>query len=112
MQQWEQRVIHATSSNWKTLDKELQRLGAEGWEAVSVAGSDKTVGVNALMVIVRRQLVPPAPPAAVEAEWHPDPCGRWDKRYWNGQVWTAHVANVETRERGLDPPQTLPTELN
>jgi Protein of unknown function (DUF2510) len=24
--------------------------------------------------------------------WHPDPTGRYEQRYWDGQGWTAHVA--------------------
>jgi uncharacterized protein YxjI len=27
------------------------------------------------------------------AAWHPDPSGRYQKRYWDGQKWTEHVAN-------------------
>jgi hypothetical protein len=26
------------------------------------------------------------------AGWHPDPLGRFDLRYWNGQEWTEHVS--------------------
>lgn len=107
--QWEQRVIHSGSNDWKTLDRELQRLGAEGWEAVSIAGADKTVGINALVTIIKRAIVPPAPPPeGTEASWIDDPCGRWDRRYWNGHVWTAHVARVSPKELAIDPPQTLP----
>jgi tetratricopeptide (TPR) repeat protein len=28
-----------------------------------------------------------------DAGWHADPFGRHQYRYWNGQAWTAHVAN-------------------
>ena len=27
------------------------------------------------------------------AAWHPDPLGRHEFRYWDGKVWTQHVAN-------------------
>lgn len=30
---------------------------------------------------------------ALEAGWHADPFGRHQHRYWDGQAWTAHVAN-------------------
>lgn len=29
------------------------------------------------------------------AGWHPDPLGRFDQRYWDGQRWTQHVGRVE-----------------
>jgi tetratricopeptide (TPR) repeat protein len=38
-----------------------------------------------------------------EAGWHRDPSGRHQYRYWDGRVWTAHVANdgvVAIDERG------------
>ena len=27
------------------------------------------------------------------AGWHPDPRGRHEQRYWDGSVWTDHVAD-------------------
>jgi Protein of unknown function (DUF2510) len=38
----------------------------------------------------------------VDAQWHPDPSGRHQLRYWDGSDWTAHVSDdgVVTR----DPP--------
>jgi Protein of unknown function (DUF2510) len=33
----------------------------------------------------------PATPAPVAGAWHPDPTGRADQRYWDGQAWTGHV---------------------
>ncbi len=35
-----------------------------------------------------------APPAAAVSPpaWHPDPTGRYDHRYWDGQEWTDHVS--------------------
>jgi hypothetical protein len=36
----------------------------------------------------------PAPGAApVGPSWQRDPTGRHAQRYWDGQQWTAHVAN-------------------
>jgi hypothetical protein len=29
--------------------------------------------------------------APVAGAWHPDPTGRADQRYWDGQAWTGHV---------------------
>src|SRR5687768_7391731 len=28
--------------------------------------------------------------------WHPDPAGRWQYRYWDGQQWTQHVRRGES----------------
>lgn len=109
MQQWEHRVV-ATATAAASLQDELVRLGGEGWEAVAVAGVDKTLGMNALMAVLRREVVPPAAlPEGTAADWYDDPCGRWERRYWNGVMWTAHVVKMATKERGLDPPQTLPS---
>lgn len=38
-------------------------------------------------------VVQPEPAAANPAAWHPDPRGRHQLRYWDGSVWTAHVAD-------------------
>ena len=46
--------------------------------------------------------------SANPAAWHPDPMGRHQLRYWDGNAWTDHVSNdgVQTtdavRPRGLD----------
>jgi Protein of unknown function (DUF2510) len=48
---------------------------------------------------------PPAPPLALPqsslpAAWHPDPMGRHQLRYWDGDAWTTHVSSngVQTSE--------------
>lgn len=33
-------------------------------------------------------------PPSIPAGWHPDPSGRHRLRYWNGTMWTAHVADA------------------
>lgn len=35
------------------------------------------------------------------ADWYPDPNGRAELRYWDGQAWTDHVSNAG--EQGADP---------
>ncbi|MFW5933928.1 MAG: DUF2510 domain-containing protein, partial [Actinomycetota bacterium] len=30
---------------------------------------------------------------SIPAAWHPDPTGRHEYRYWDGQQWTDHVAD-------------------
>jgi len=49
---------------------------------------------------------PPAPPAAATAAgaWHPDPSGRHEQRYWDGNAWTDHVMDGGTP--GSDPAPT------
>ena len=37
-----------------------------------------------------------APGAAPEAGWQTDPSGHHELRYWDGQVWTAHVSDQGT----------------
>ncbi len=32
-------------------------------------------------------------PVTPEAKWYPDPSGRHELRYWDGQLWTEHVAD-------------------
>ncbi|WP_323793226.1 AIM24 family protein [Nocardioides sp.] len=41
--------------------------------------------------------------------WHPDPTGRHELRYWDGSIWTDHVANQGVQ--AMDPlmPQAEPT---
>lgn len=85
------------------------RLGAEGWEVVASAGVRQEHGFNALVMVLKRPIIPPAGlPDGTPAEWYEDPCGRWDRRYWDGYRWTAHVVRMVSKERGIDPPQTLP----
>lgn len=38
---------------------------------------------------------------SIPAAWHPDPTGRHEYRYWDGQQWTEHVANQG--QRAVDP---------
>jgi hypothetical protein len=33
----------------------------------------------------------PVPAAGPPAGWHPDPSGKYQHRWWDGQRWTAHV---------------------
>lgn len=107
MKQWEHLVISSSGGAALATQPTLNRLGAEGWEVVGAAGTDKTVGLNALVLVLKREIVPPPPPPGATAEWYEDPCGRWAKRYWDGRAWTAHVADAGANKRDIDPPQTL-----
>jgi hypothetical protein len=35
----------------------------------------------------------PQPPVPIPADWHPDPTGRFESRYWDGHSWTANVSS-------------------
>ena len=39
----------------------------------------------------------------VPANWYKDPSGRFELRYWNGTVWTEHVATGG--KQSVDPPK-------
>ena len=43
-----------------------------------------------------------SPPA-----WHPDPTGRFEQRYWDGNIWTDHV--WRDGQQLVDPVQPVPT---
>ncbi|MBG9885389.1 hypothetical protein ABE10_02060 [Bacillus toyonensis] len=42
------------------------------------------------------------------ADWHPDPTGRHQYRYWDGSTWTDHVA--DNGVQGTDPLMQLPVQ--
>jgi Scramblase/Protein of unknown function (DUF2510) len=45
------------------------------------------------------------------AEWHPDPMGRYQLRYWDGQAWTEHVSTNGVQS--VDPLQpTAPGQVH
>jgi len=43
------------------------------------------------------------------ANWHPDPTGRHELRYWDGQQWTAHVS--DNGNQGTDPVDAAPPSV-
>jgi hypothetical protein len=45
-------------------------------------------------------------PAGVSPRWSDDPTGRHESRFWDGQAWTAYVADSGVQT--IDPPQLLP----
>lgn len=45
-----------------------------------------------------------------EAAWHPDPLGRYELRYWDGDQWTEHVANDGRQEVDPEPIVTTSAE--
>ena len=41
------------------------------------------------------------PPPLLDEGWYPDPTGRYEARYWDGQKWTKHVSHYGAT--GTDP---------
>ena len=41
------------------------------------------------------------PPPLLDEGWYPDPTGRYEARYWDGQKWTKHVSHYGAV--GTDP---------
>lgn len=45
----------------------------------------------------------PTPVAPSTEGWHPDPTGRFDRRYFTGRFWTADVTRDAKRQQLVDP---------
>ncbi|MEY4633147.1 MAG: hypothetical protein RLZ18_519 [Actinomycetota bacterium] len=124
-------VVSESVRNPHQLAEELTKRSANGWEVVQItfdgaawfhafirhAGS-VPVGPHAKAeelqpaVTVSTPATPVAtassPSAAatgatpnVPADWHKDPSGRFELRYWNGTAWTEHVATGG--KQSIDP---------
>lgn len=86
----------------------LNDLATEGWELVTSHSADKTIGINNITVLIRRELEAPRHPVSAAPGWYPDPTGRWDARYWNGRAWTFGVLREGDGTPHRDPPTMLP----
>lgn len=112
-QHWEYLVV--TVVDLTVLQDSLNRIGAVGWELVSTTTTDKKVGDvtgNEVVAVFKRRCAElPLPPFRVP-EFYPDPTRRFDVRYWDGQHWSAHVANIgPPRTADVDPPTMLEPTL-
>ncbi len=74
----------------KLLDRASAGAGQVGLLVEGVTRSDVTPGSS---VRAAATVVAPAP-TAVPAAWLADPTGRHQLRYWDGTVWTGHVADA------------------
>lgn len=107
MKGWEYMTIQTSTMrggvNW--LSDTLNDLGCEGWELVGFAGADKTIGINALVGVLRREreLLEPLESGTDEG-WYPDPSGRHPDRHWSGRSWTKFVRDAPGGTREEDPP--------
>jgi hypothetical protein len=84
----------------------LEAYAAEHAAAVAAAAAAAPVAVQGFPVVpaqaVAQEPVPvpvpvaavpaPVPAAGPPAGWHPDPSGKYQHRWWDGQRWTADVS--------------------
>jgi hypothetical protein len=118
-------VVSESVRNPQQLAAELTKRSANGWEVVHITSD----GASSFHAFIRHAgNVPVGPPAAgatsapttsapasvaapasasigdtpnVPADWHKDPSGRFELRYWNGTAWTEHVATGG--KQSIDP---------
>ncbi|MEQ8842524.1 MAG: DUF2510 domain-containing protein [Acidimicrobiales bacterium] len=100
--QWEYVHIQAASTNAAGFTRALNDAGERGWELVSVTNNDPTVGINSILAILRRLIEPLPEPDDLSEDWKPDPSGRFERRYWDGEAWTMRTTTADTEHR--DPP--------
>lgn len=108
--QWEHMRISTTTLGLDELTNFAQDVGCYGWELVAMTSADRTVGVNGLFAILKRPLEPPPDPEDRSEGWKPDPCARWDVRWWDGMVWTYDVGRRGEKKNvtGRDAPTLRP----
>ena len=54
MQTWEYQTISASESKLSNLDRQLNALGAQGWEAVGMWGIKKGITSDQVGVLMKR----------------------------------------------------------
>lgn len=99
---WEYATVSISMMALGDLTRTLNNAGAKGWELVSVQAVPAALSSDRLVAILKRQIVPFAPPTDREAGWHVDPSDRHERRYWDGETWTFLVSNQGVEDR--DPP--------
>ena len=106
MRQWEFMYLQGSTLQMPKIMDEANKLGALGWEPVGIMSADKTLGLNAIVVIMKRAIEPGLPGPDSSDDWQADPSGRFDKRRWDPklQVWTAETAMMEAKTLHVDPP--------
>ena len=97
--------VSGPATNPADLTSQLNTKNADGWEVVTIYTWDKAV--VAIIKRARRGNSPSqylatattqvtdavaSPSASAPANWYPDPSGRFELRYWNGDKWTEHVS--------------------
>ncbi len=90
---WEYTTIHVGTNQQTDTNRILNELGSVGWELVGWAGTDKTIGFNALVGVFRRPLADlPAPDDATPG-WKPDLFDPTRYRWWDGGRWIEVIHN-------------------
>lgn len=102
--QWEYIALQGHSNGVRGLLENINDAGARGWELVSITDNDQMVGLNSIVAILRREVEPLAEPDDTDADWKPDPSGRFKGRYWDGEAWTMRTMTDGVEHR--DPPTT------
>lgn len=102
---WEYNYIQASTLQIVAVTDVLNEWGQDGWEVVGFASSDRTIGINALVIIVKRprELLDRLAEGTAEG-WYPDPSGRHPDRHWDGARWTKWARDKEGGTRTEDPP--------
>ena len=92
------QVVQATwSAPWLAFLPGSWKLGpAVAGNLAPVAGAAMPVAM-----VATPQSVGAATAVTQPAAWHPDPAGRHQLRYWDGQTWTVHVS--DNGVTGTDP---------
>jgi len=88
---WEYTYVQSGQLDATTLRAGLNALGSLGWECIAITNTDRMIGLNGLVAVMRREATPLPAPADTAPAWHADPLGRADHRYWDGIRWTEQV---------------------
>jgi hypothetical protein len=109
MERWEHMEISVGVDDLPKLPTAIQDLGCYGWELAGLASAHPVSGKTVIAVMKRPMVLPHDPHDRAEG-WKPDPCGRWDIRWWDGQTWTFYVGQRggDANETGRDAPTMLP----
>ena len=115
--------VYASVSKPAELTERLTTKSQDGWEVVGIYTSEDSViaiikrnapfisstTTTAAATTTPASVSQPnttqsvaAPTAAAPANWYPDPSGRFELRYWNGDKWTEHVSRAG--QQSVDAP--------
>jgi len=109
LERWEHKEISVAAGELATLSATIEDLGCYGWELAGLAPA-QSANSGDVIAILKRPMVLPHDPHDRGEGWKPDPCGRWETRWWDGQTWTFYVerhVDGETRS-GRDAPTMQP----
>ena len=99
--QWEYIGLQAQANSLQGFIEMMNDAGARSWELVSLTNNDR-IGLSSVVAIMRRPVEPLPDPDDTDADWKPDPAGRFSSRYWDGESWTMRTMTDGIEHR--DPP--------